>query len=662
VREAAPKGEPVTTLNGTAGGPGGAPPVLGRLLRGYAAAAAVVLAVVLVAAFVPSKLPRAAHASGASTTAIVLGAVLGALAVAGLAVFLATRGAAGATRRQAIGAFLVQHRLLRGYAPALVLVAVVALVATLVPSTAPPLASSSVSNSKAGSLGTTGTTGGTTPAQTGQLASGATAGTPGTSGSSASTPGQAVACSGNQVPGDPYSPPCVEFSGNNGGATARGVSATTITVTARLTTDQNFQNTLAQLAGAQLQDTNADNERTLNAITEYFNTHYQFYGRKIVIKYFTGQGSLANELQGYGQAQAEADAATAESLGAFADITAESEPYATALWQDGVMGFGDPYMPNFWHQQHAPYDWSIATDGTDLATDVGYYVVNTLCPPGTPAAYAGGSLKNAPRKFAGIVPQNELYVTSGQVFGNILASHGCSDTQFEYTLDLGTESQQAANLVAQLKAGGYTTIVCGCDPIFPVYLSGAAAQQNYFPEFVEIGAALVDQDYVGQLYNQQFYAHAFGISPNEASVPYTETLGYAAYEAGCAEDPSICGGQGPSFFVPIIYLQMDMLAIGIQMAGPDLTPANFQKGMFAYPPREGPAGLWGWSPTQYTTPNDFREVCWDPNAISPYNDKQGAYEQVTSGPFANGARFTAADVPKTANAQGTGPGCPVPSS
>jgi len=651
----------VTTTNGTSGAPVGASPVYGRLLRGYGAAAVAVLAVVLVATFVPSKLPRSVHSAGPNSTAIILGSVLGVMALAALALFLATRGTKGAVRRQAIGAFLVHHRLLRGYAPAVVLVAIVTLVAVLVPSTAPPLVTSYASP-KAGSLGSTGTSGGQTSAQTGQVASGGTAGTSGTAGSSSSTPGTAVACAGNQVPGDPYSPPCVQFSGNNEGATAKGVTANTITVSARITTDQNFQNTLAQLAGAQLQDTNADNERTLNAIAEYFNTHFQFYGRKIVIKYFTGQGSLANELQGYGQAQAEADAATAESLGSFADITAESEPYATALWQDGIMGFGDPYMPNFWHQQHAPYDWSIETDGTDLATDVGYYVVNTLCPPGSPAAYAGGSLKNAPRKFAGIVPENELYVTSGQVFGSIMSAHGCPDTQFEYTLDLGTESQQASNLVAQLKAGGYTTIVCGCDPIFPVYLSGAAAQQDYFPEFVEIGAALVDQDYVGQLYNQQFYQDAFGISPNEQAVPYTQTLGYAAYEVGCQADPSICNGQGPSFFVNIIYEQFDMLAIGIQMAGPDLTPANFQKGMFAYPARDGPFGLWGWSPSQYTTPNDFREVCWDPGAVSAYNGKQGAYEQVASGPFANGARFTASNVPDTANAQGTGPGCPVPSS
>ncbi len=579
---------------------------------------------------------------------MVLVSVLGAILLAGLAVLLATRKQHGAQTKRAMGSFLLEHRVLRGYAPAAVLGLVVALIAVLVPSTSHPITAQTRYRNVPVTASGSGSNASGLPASGGGTAG--TAGSAGTSGQTVNSPGVAGRCTGDQVPGDPYSPPCITFSGSNGGATSTGVSGNTITVTARLTTDQNFQNTLAQLAGAQLQDTNADNQRTLNALVEYFNTHFQLYGRKMVVKYFTGQGSLASELQGYGQAQAEADAATAQSLGAFADITAGSEPYATSLWQNGILGFGDPYLPNGWHHDHAPYDWSLATDGTDLATDVGYYAVNKLCGGG--AAYAGADLKGQPRKFAGVAPQNELYQESANVFSKIMAAHNCNDTQFAYTLDLGTESQQAANLVAQLKAGGYTTILCGCDPIFPVYLSGQADQQGYFPEFVEIGAALVDQDYVGQLYNQRFYTHAFGISPNLATVPYTQTLGYAAYQIGCKEQPSICNGQGPSFFVPIIYLQLDMLAIGIQMSGPHLTPGNYQSGMFAYPPKLGPAGLWGWSPTQYTIPNDFREVCWSPDTISPFNGKPGAYLQ---GAY-NGARWTASSVP-------TGPpGCPIPNS
>jgi hypothetical protein len=353
-------------------------------------------------------------------------------------------GPDNATTPPPSGNFAVAQRLLRGYAPAAVLILIVALVAAFVPSRVPKASAYSGPQSGAPVSANTGASATTVPIQPGQVASSApTATTTPAAGQTVNTPGTVEACSGQseQIPGDPYSPPCVTFSGNNGGSTWRGVSSSAITVTYRLTTDQSFQQTLATLAGAQLQDTNADDQRTVAALMEYFNTHFQFYGRKLTVKYFTGQGSLSNELQGYGQADAEVDANTAESLGSFADITAESEPYATALWQDGVMGFGDPYMPGYWHTSHAPYDWSVATDGTDLATDVGDYAVAKLCPAGTPAAYAGGALKNAPRKFAGIAPENELYQVSATIFKQIMDAHNCPITNFSYDLDLGTESQ-----------------------------------------------------------------------------------------------------------------------------------------------------------------------------------------------------------------------------
>ena len=522
----------------------------------------------------------------------------------------------------------VPTRLLRGYGPVAAIVALLVIVALAVPSKVPTKASrvsasAGQGQSIQGATGPSASTPGAPASQsgTGGPASGSSgsAGQAGSAGSTVNTPGKVLPCNGrtDQLPGDPYSPPCETFSGSNGGSTSKGVTATAINVSVRLTTDQSFQNTLAQLAGAQLRDTNADNQRTLQSEIDYFNARFQFYGRKIVPHFFTGQGSLSNELQGYGQAAALADATTAQSLGVFADLTAESEPYATALWNKGVMGFGDPYMPNFWHQQHAPYDWSLATDGTKVATAAANYAVSKLCPNGTPAVYAGGNLKNVGRKFAGIAPENELYKVSASVFSQIMGQHNCNPGQFYYQLDLGTESQQAANLVAQLKAGGYTTIICGCDPIFPVYLSGQAAQQGYFPEFIDIGTALTDQDYVGQLYNSTFMAHALGISPNAPTVPYTQTIGYAAYKTQRPDEPA--------FFVNLIYLQLDELAIGIQMAGPNLNPQTFQQGMFNFPPKVGPAGLWGWNSSQYTIPNDVREICWSNSTISPYNAKPGAF-------------------------------------
>jgi hypothetical protein len=569
--------------------------------------------------------------------------------------------------------FTIGQRLFRGYGPLAIFAAILILMALLVPSKVPSstglgLTGSGGAGGSGGALGagaTTGSGGATTgaggaaatpgattgagaAAQGGQAGTGAGATQGSTGGGTAATPASAAAgvghCAGFQVPGDPYAPPCMTFSGNNGGVTSKGVTGTEIHVAYRVTSDKSFQQTLAQLAGAQLQDTQADIERTITALAQYFNTHYQFYGRKIVVDFYKGQGSLSNELLGQGQAQAEADAVTVgQQMKTFADISAESEPYADSLSHQGVMGFGDPYMSQHWHEQHAPYIWSIAADGTKVASFAAEDVAKRLCPAGSPAVYAGGALKNKPRKFATLAPDNSWYQESVQVARGITQKAGCDPGEnIEYQLDLGTMSNQADNIIAKLKADGVTTISCGCDPIIPVFLSGAAARQGYFPEFVITGTALTDQDIVGQLWNQQFAAHAFGVSPNEAPAPSTQTLGYAAYKTVRQDEPA--------FGVDLIYDQMAQMAIGLQMAGPHLTPQTFQAGMQAYPGREGPAGLWSFVPGNYTIGEDVREICWNPNATSTYNQKQGAYIQTSN------QRWTVGTIPAGK------PGCPIPSS
>jgi hypothetical protein len=50
------------------------------------------------------------------------------------------------------------------------------------------------------------------------------------------------------------------------------------------------------------------------------------------------------------------------------------------------------------------------------------------------------------------------------------------------------------------------------DPIMPIYLTKAATDQNYFPEWIITGTVLTDTTVFGRLYDQKQWAHAFGIS------------------------------------------------------------------------------------------------------------------------------------------------------
>jgi len=173
------------------------------------------------------------------------------------------------------------HRpILRGYGPLACLLLAFVLMAAFVPTNA----RERITLSQGSAATTPGGVNGAAPIGS-ATAPGAVAGATTTPGAQLAKPGQLTAnttkCSGKQVPGDPYSPSCIAFSGSNGGTTTRGVDTTTIKVAFRETNDPGFQQTLAQIGGAQFQDTPADVERTINGLADYFNKHFQFYGRKL---------------------------------------------------------------------------------------------------------------------------------------------------------------------------------------------------------------------------------------------------------------------------------------------------------------------------------------------------------------------------------------------
>lgn len=545
------------------------------------------------------------------------------------------------------GSFPVTSRVLRGYGPLAVFAVILILMAALIPTRAPD--AQSVSSGGGGGFDTDAgdgfSSGGSTDSSTVTTGGDGTTGTTGASGNGGGdeaasgggnggggvgtdgqgdgvAPVQGVAACGDrqeQIPGDPYSPPCVAFAGGgNGGATTKGVTEDRIIVSYRVLGEKGFQQTLAELAGASLSDTPETIQNTISAFAQYFNERFEFYGRNMEIAFYDGQGSNTNELLGRGRERAEADAVkVAEEIGAFADISATSEPYAGALASRGVIGFGTPYLSREWHEQRAPFAWSLATDGTRVSELAAEYGNKRL--HGKNADYAAGSLKGQPRRFATIAPENSWYQESVNNARRITEEAGNDPgVNVKYQLDLSTMSSQANNIIPKLKNEGVTTIVCGCDPVLPVFLSGVANRESYYPEFIIAGTALTDADIVGQLWDQRFADQAFGISSLEPFVPPTQTIAYEAFK-------TVRPDQEPAFSVDLIYYQMYMLAIGIQGAGPNLTPQGLSDGMFNYPQKNGPVGLWKFGPGDRTAANDVREIHYDPNAVSSYNGKNGAY-------------------------------------
>ena len=530
------------------------------------------------------------------------------------------------------------RRVLRGYGPLLAFVVVFLLMAVLVPTVDKEIVTRQASAAGASSEGLA--PGGGDAEATGEAGAADPATDAPAAAPDGAAPGDQPPATGScpdrkpQVPGDPYSPPCIAFSGDNGGATSQGVTPTEVVVSVRLLDEPGFDQTLARLAGADILDQPKDIQRTIAALAEYFNERFQFYGRKLKPVFYKGAGAEIAELLGGGQAEAEADAVRVdEEIKAFAEINGATPPFTDALARRKVLAFGTPYLSREWHMDRNPYNWSRSTDCSIITESTSEFGVKHLY--GKNATFAGDGLQGKPRKNAVLAPENPWYQQCVDAGQKIVRQAGHDfDVRIAYKLEIASMSNQAASVIAKLKSEGVTTVVCGCDPIFPVFLTAKAAEQNYNPEWVITGSADTDLDVVGQLMDQDQWSRAFGVSYKGAFRPVRSGLGYAAYKTVRQDEPA--------FTVENIYGSMYLLALGIHLAGPNLTPETFEKGMFSYPGGTGPFGTWGFGPRSYTPTQDFRIVWWDPDRLSPYNNKKGSYVEAFGG-----KRFRSGQIPGT---------------
>jgi hypothetical protein len=92
------------------------------------------------------------------------------------------------------------------------------------------------------------------------------------------------------VQGDPYSPPCFVFSGDNGGATTRGVNGDRILVSVRLFEFPSFAGAdEGPLAAFMFKKKQL--EATISGLFDYFNTRFQPYGRRPAVRFGSFEAS-----------------------------------------------------------------------------------------------------------------------------------------------------------------------------------------------------------------------------------------------------------------------------------------------------------------------------------------------------------------------------------
>ncbi|MGK2958862.1 MAG: hypothetical protein ACSLFB_10780 [Acidimicrobiales bacterium] len=545
----------------------------------------------------------------------------------------------------------------KGYLPAVVILAVLALLVTLTPSKG---ASDRVLGLSVDRNGTEGTfqsepgapsapggasplvtTGGTGTVRPGGSSTPTRNAPPeptstGSGGESAApaSGGGAVTTAGNCEGGarqtrEPYSPPCITFSGDNGGATSPGVTGDTITVAFREGNLPSLYAVAGQVAEkANIKDNEDDVRRTMVAYFDYFNKKFQLYGRQVKPVFYKGQGDQLAEFFGSGVETANADAVkVGQEIKGFADLSVLSTPYAEALVRQKVIAIPPIHMSRQWYEKQAPYAYGVFVDCSRLLESVIDYGLKRLI--GFKARYAGDpSYRSLDRTLGLIVPEEPWYQECANEGDRLLRVAGKKLThRINYKLDFTRLSSDAVGMVAQMKDKGVTTLICGCDPILPLFLTTQATQQNYRPEWGVIGTALTDVDLLGQIYDQEQWRHAAGISFLDDIYQGTKTEAYRTYRE--------IRNDEPAFIASVLYYPILMFFLGVHMAGPNLTPSTFEQGLFNYPEAVGETGTWNFGPGDRTATDDAREMYYDPKIVSPFNGEPGKYVKTL-----DGKRFT----------------------
>ena len=437
---------------------------------------------------------------------------------------------------------------------------------------------------------------------------------------------------------DYFAPACfAPFTGDNGGATAPGVTGDTINIV--YYEGQETDPIIAYITDAiKVDDTNGDQFATMKELIRYYETYFELYGRKVNLITFEGTGNALDDVA------ARADAAQiALQYKPFAVFggPALTSAFADELAANQVVCIGcTPGQPATFYDDRDPYVWGL--DGSPLQKQ--QHVVEFLTKQiiGKNASHGGDAVKDQPRKLGLLYLENSGAAkdladsfaadmqTAGSPFAEVVA----------YQLDPPTIQATATQVITRMKAAGVTTIVFNGDPVAPRDFTREATAQEYFPEWVVAASTLVDVSAFARTYDQEQWKHAFGVTQLAARTPTDQIGPFFIYKWFTGVDPPADGTIGVIQPNPALFFAV------VQAVGPNLTAETFRNAAFALPGTSdglaisqpflsyGDKGYWAANKTDHSGVDDATAIWWDPTATGPdeiRKDGVGMYQFVDGG-------------------------------
>ncbi len=439
-----------------------------------------------------------------------------------------------------------------------------------------------------------------------------------------------------------YAPTCVpKFSGDNGGATYQGVTKDTIKVVHYTGNNGAFIDSLSEAQGQA--STREHRDAFKRAVMNVINSRYELYGRKLQMVEWEGQCAavppdypcLRNEMRQMVQQ---------EKPFAVIWATSVASPAFDELSALKVLNIGGWNFRDSFSQQRRPYHWDVQMGGTQLVRHAAEWWCKRM--HGGKARYAGetgsGEGQNPPSndirskpRVLGVIstddPENKLAITT---FKDELKKCGATVAhEYYYAQDVTRAEEQRRLAVAKMReAPESTSIMCFCELLAPIFLYQTCEEQRYYPEHVMVGTGFMDADEPGQAYDHTLppeghqFENSFGLSSIPAQEPEATNDANRVWKAG-GNPGSVPGEYGDA---TLHWSYFAMLGTMIQSAGPNLTPANVEAGVFRQPVRGGSretlnpfVNQRSFGPGDYTWSDDMREVYWSTIKPSPFNGEPG---------------------------------------
>lgn len=414
----------------------------------------------------------------------------------------------------------------------------------------------------------------------------------------------------------PLNPPAecfAPYTGDGGGESSRGVTNDSIRVVV-YTSQENDPILSFIYSQVGNDDTPTQEFATYERFNQLLGTYMETYGRTVELIRYEATGSIDDEVA------ATTDAETiARDLEPFVVIggPALTNAFADTLAANEVMCIScTPGQTIDWYEDRGPYVWDVQKNANQSTIMAAEYVGKRLA--GRTAEFGGEAVRDQERVF-GLVylsssPQSETI--REQLETTLADDYGVTFTEKASFQDPISLAGQAREILARMKSSGVTTILYSGDPLAPQTLTENATAQDYFPEWVITGSALVDTSIFGRTYDQRQWRHAFGPSNLFARVSPEVAGAVFLHRWFFDEDPPARTST------PLILPNLQFLYAVLQGTGTDLSPQTFQQVIFGADIVEGnvlsPQISWGergiWPGIDYAGVDDQTEVWWDAEA------------------------------------------------